>query len=168
MLGGGRESHAPEYGLPSLKAPTLARLRYGLWLARRTGAPVGFTGGVGWAQAAGPSEADIAARVATEEFRHPLAWIEGDSRDTRGNAAGTVALLRRARVGEAVLVTHAWHMPRALRLFDAAAAGSIRFVAAPIGLGRGDGGALDWIPSAEGHELVRNVVREALARWADG
>ena len=168
VLGGGRESQAPEYGLPSLKPATLARLRYGLWLSRRTGAPVGFTGGVGWAQAPGPSEAEIAARIAADEFRQPLAWTESASRDTRGNAAGTVALLRHAKVAEAVLVTHAWHMPRALRLFDAAADGSIRFVAAPIGLARGDNPAFDWLPTAEGYELVRNATREALARWADG
>ena len=167
VLGGGRESQAPEYGLPSLKPATLARLRYGLWLARRSGAPVAFTGGVGWAQAAGPSEAEIAARIAADEFRHPLAWTEGASRDTRGNAAGTVALLRRANATEAVLVTHAWHMPRALRLFDAAAGGSIRFIAAPIGPGRGDSPAFDWLPTAEGYELVRNASREVLARWAD-
>jgi hypothetical protein len=43
-------SYAPEYGVGNLAAPSLERLRYGLWLSRSTGVPVAFSGGVGWAQ----------------------------------------------------------------------------------------------------------------------
>jgi len=164
VLGGGREIHAPEYGRPDLRPYTVARLRYGLWLARRTDAPVAFSGGTGWAQPDGMPEAEIAAHIAAAEFGRPLAWTEADSRDTRGNATATVALLGRHGVAQAVIVTHAWHMPRALRLFEAAAQGSIRFVAAPVGLGRGDSAAFDWLPTADGFELVRQALREALAR----
>ena len=46
----------------------------------------------------------------------PLRWTEDRSRDTRENAAATVALLRAAGVRQIVLVTHASHMPRAMRL----------------------------------------------------
>jgi uncharacterized SAM-binding protein YcdF (DUF218 family) len=166
VLGGGREAYAPEYALPDLKPHTLARLRYGLWLARRTGAPVGFSGGIGWAQPDGVPEAEIAARVAATEFGQPLAWTESLSRDTRGNAIGTVARLQRSHIAEAVIVTHAWHMPRALRRFEAAAQGSIRFVAAPIGSGRADSAAFEWVPTSDGTELVRNAVREIFARAA--
>ena len=164
VLGGGREAWAPEYGQPDLRPQTLMRLRYGLWLAGRTAAPVVFSGGTGWAQSDGSPEAEIAARIAAAEFGRPLAWAETLSRDTRGNAEGTVAWLRRSKVAEAVIVTHAWHMPRALRLFEAAAQGSIRFTAAPVGYGGGDRAALDWMPSSEGQELVRGTVRELLAR----
>ncbi len=164
VLGGGREALSAEYALPDLRPLTLARLRYGVWLSRRTGAPLGFTGGTGWAQPDGVPEAQIAARVAATEFGRPLAWTEAASRDTRANAVETVALLRRADVGHAVLVTHAWHMPRALRRFEAAAGGSIRFTAAPIGPGLGDRAAFDWLPTAEGTELVRVSLREVLAR----
>ncbi|MGZ5214705.1 MAG: YdcF family protein, partial [Caldimonas sp.] len=50
ILGAGVEPFAPEYGVSSLQYPSLERLRYGLWLARETGAPIAFSGGVGWAQ----------------------------------------------------------------------------------------------------------------------
>ena len=64
ILGGGSEPFAPEYGVSSLQAASLERLRYGLWLAGETGAPVAFSGGVGHAQAGATQE----ARVARYEF----------------------------------------------------------------------------------------------------
>lgn len=78
-----------------------------------------------------------------------------------------MALLEQAGVRRAVLVTHAWHMPRALRLFNAAAGGKIEFDhlnhLAPLTRG----GAVDWIPSAERlRARARYVLREALARLA--
>jgi len=165
VLGGGRDAFAPEYGRSTLRPRSLERLHYGVWLARETGATVGFTGGVGWGESSGPTEAEVAAHVAAKDFGLPLKWTEGDSRDTRENAIRSVALLKQAGVTRAILVTHAWHMPRALRLFDAAAGGAIEFIAAPIALAPlNRGGAVDWIPSAEGFERVRLVLREGLAR----
>lgn len=167
VLGGGREVFAPEYGVASLAPPSLERLRYGLWLGRQTGLPVGFSGGTGWAQADGLSEAQIASRIAAEEFGRPLRWIEEQSRDTRENAARTVALLDRAGISEIVLVTHVWHMPRARRAFEQAGAGRLRVVPAPIGLAsRIDRQALLWLPSAEGFAEVRHALRERIGLWA--
>jgi uncharacterized SAM-binding protein YcdF (DUF218 family) len=167
VLGGGRDMFAPEYGRSTLRPRSLERLHYGVWLARETGATLGFSGGVGWGDKSGPSEAEVAAYVAVKDFGLALKWTEGDSRDTRENAIRTVALLKQAGVTRAVLVTHAWHMPRALRLFEAAAGGAIEFIAAPIALAPlSRGGAVDWIPSAEGFERVRLVLREGLARLA--
>ncbi len=167
VLGAGREALAPEYGSASLKHQSLERLRYGVWLSRETGAPVGFSGGIGWSQDVGPTEAEVAERVAAKDFGLPLEWIESQSRDTRENAIRTVALLKRAGVKRAVLVTHGWHMPRALRLFEAAAADQIEIVPAPMGLASlGQGPVLDWLPSAEGFARVRQVLRELLGRLA--
>ncbi|MGL6111678.1 MAG: YdcF family protein, partial [Rubrivivax sp.] len=120
VLGGGRESLAPEYGTGSLSGQTLERLRYGLWLARETALPVAFSGGTGHGQTPGPSEAEIAALIAAREFGRPLKWIEANSRDTRENAAHSVALLRPAGVTQIVLVTHGGHMRRSLRAFEQA------------------------------------------------
>ncbi len=167
VLGGGRDAFAPEYGRSTLRPRSLERLHYGVWLARETGATLGFTGGTGWGDPTGPAEAEVAAVVAAKDFGLPLKWTEADSRDTRENAIRSVALLEKAGTTRAILVTHAWHMPRALRLFNAAADGRIEFVAAPIGLAPlGRGGAVDWIPSAEGFDRVRLVLREGLARLA--
>lgn len=51
VLGGGVIAQAPEYGTAQPSARTLARLRYGARLARASGLPVAFAGGIGWAAA---------------------------------------------------------------------------------------------------------------------
>jgi uncharacterized SAM-binding protein YcdF (DUF218 family) len=167
VLGGGREAHAPEYGVANLNHASLERLRYGLWLARETGAPVVFSGGVGWMQNEGVSEAQIAARVAAADFGRPLRWTEEESRDTRENAARTLALMRREGLAELVIVTHAWHMPRSMRAFSQAADSKLKVTAAPMGLApRIDQPWLKWIPSSEGHSHVRLILRELVGLLA--
>jgi len=161
VLGGGMEALAPEYGVSSLRAPSLERLRYGIWLGRETGLPVAFSGGVGWAQLDAKPEAQIAAQIAASEYGRPLKWIEDNSRDTHENAGRTVALLKSQGIRQIVLVTHGYHMPRALRNFEHAAGGAIRIEAAPMGMAqRGDRPLLDWIPTTDGFQDTRNVLRE--------
>lgn len=166
VLGGGREPLAPEYGVSSLQSRSLERLRYGLWLSRATGAPVAFSGGSGHAQSAGTSEADIAARIAQQEFARPLKWIEPESRDTRENAALTLPLLKPAGAQQIILVTHGYHMPRALRAFRQAVERSgqqIDVVGAPMGLASHvERPALRWLPSNDGFVLMRQVLHEAV------
>ena len=165
VIGGGAEPLAPEYGISNLVPASLERLRYGLWLSRETGAPVAFSGGVGWAQAndAKP-EAEVAARIASREFGQPLKWQEDRSRDTRENAGHTVQLLKRDGITRIVLVTHGWHMPRAQKMFEQAAGGSVKVQPAPMGLAQNTTRpVLDWIPSPAGYQKVHHAVRELLA-----
>jgi uncharacterized SAM-binding protein YcdF (DUF218 family) len=172
VLGGGLNRTAPEYGRPDLGEPALERLRYGTWLSRQTGIPLAVSGGTGWAGAGGtspPSEADVMGDIAAQDFQRPPRWRERDSRDTHENAVNTVTLLAPQGVREIVVVTHGWHMPRALREFRAAAAA--RAGAAPMairgapmgGAGPADRAVLDWMPSGTGALRVRAVLREALA-----
>jgi uncharacterized SAM-binding protein YcdF (DUF218 family) len=169
MLGGGREEVAPEYGVASLSPMSLERLRYGVWLSRETGAPLMFSGGLGHAAGPGTAEADVAAEIAQREFLRPLRWVEAKSRDTRENAQYSIALLRELELPQStqvVLVTHGWHMPRALRAFKEEAARakvSWEIVPAPMGLAPPlERTALRWVPSSEGSQLVRTAVREKL------
>ena len=168
VLGGGREALAPEYGMSNLTPPAMQRLRYGLWLSRATGLPVAFSGGVGHAGVGEASEAETAARIAEREFRQPLRWVESQSRDTRENAAYTLALLAPQGVRRLVVVTDGWHMPRSLRAFRAAAAPrGVEVIAAPMGMGAAvDHPVLRWAPTSEGLVRVRNVVREWLGTMA--
>ncbi len=167
VLGGGREKFAPEYGVANLNADSLERLRYGLWLGRETGIPVAFSGGTGWAQPDGISEAEVASRIAAQEFARPLKWVEGDSRDTRENAARTVPLLRSSDVRKLLLVTHGWHMPRARRAFELSAGSAITVEPAPMGLALGDQSRiLDALPSTHGFARNRQVLREWLGSLA--
>jgi uncharacterized SAM-binding protein YcdF (DUF218 family) len=168
ILGGGLEPFAPEYGVSNLSPDSIERLRYGLWLSRETGAPVAFSGGVGWADAgSGTPEAQIAARIAAQEFGRPIKWIEDQSRDTRENAARSVTMLREAGMDHAILVTHGWHMLRARRAFEQAAAGALRIEAAPVGLVvHPPTSALTWLPTGGGSVKVREVLRELLGSAA--
>jgi len=167
VLGGGLEPYAPEYGVSSLAHTSLERLRYGVWLSRETGLPLGFSGGVGWAQPDSKPEAQIAAQIAAGEFGRPLKWVEDNSRDTRENALRTLALLRPQGIRHIVLVTSAAHMPRALKHFEAAAAGNVAIEAAPMGLARGtETAALTWMPTSKGITDVREILREWLGRLA--
>lgn len=170
-LGGGRESLAPQYGTSDLSAYSAERLRYAIWLGRRTGLPVGFSGGVGWAQKGevGASEAETAARIAQQFYGVNLRWMETESADTRQNAAYTLAMLAEERVPEIVLVTDAFHMPRAQRLFDEAARQvavkhpdwpTVRVTPAPLGYWRR--GDLDWLPSLAGAVNVRLALKECI------
>lgn len=169
VLGGGRESFAPEYGVSSLSPQSLERLRYGIWLGRQTNVPVMFSGGPGHAAQTGESEAEVAADIAAREFGRPLRWTETQSRDTRENAQYAATQLREARIEQVILVTHGWHMARAVRAFEAASArlgAKWQIVPAPMGLARRvERPALRWMPSSEGFLLVRAVLREKIGWW---
>jgi uncharacterized SAM-binding protein YcdF (DUF218 family) len=163
VLGGGRESRAPEYGLSNLSPTSLERLRYALWLSRETGAPVAFSGGVGYEGDEGPAEAQVASRIAEREFLRPLRWIEDQSRDTRENARRSVALLKPAGVKRLIVVTHGWHMRRSLRNFEEAAHGEMRIVPGPMGLAPTiERPVLRWLPSYQGYTLTRQALKEGL------
>ena len=168
VLGGGVDRHVPELGQGGPSRITAERLAYGVWLARRSGWPLGFTGGIGWAATdLKQPEADIIGRVAAEDYGLPLRWAESTSRDTRENAAHTLPMLAAQGVKQVLLVTHDSHMRRAVRAFEAAAAPlGIRILPAPVGLRHDALGSLsDWCPSAEGFARVRYVIYEQLGWW---
>ncbi len=184
VLGSGRETLAPEYGRSMLSPVGLQRLVYALWLARQTGLPLAYAGGVGWGEDGTTSEAETAASIAREQPGQPaLRWLDTRSRDTRENAENIVPLLRADGVRRIVLVTSASHMPRALRWFKAAAAGgspkepmksmksmetmeTIELVPAPTGyIGDDDAAALAWLPSGRGALAVHTAWHEWVGLW---
>lgn len=170
VLGGGREALAPEYAEAHLSPRSMQRLHYGLWLARRLNAPVMFSGGTGLSQTPGPAEADIAARITERDYGRRLRWTERESRDTRENATASLNLLAGQGLTDVVLVTHGWHMPRAVRAFEDAARQRglpLQIVPAPVGLARNlERPVLDWLPSAEGFGQVRQALRELVGLLA--
>ncbi|HEX7638806.1 MAG TPA: YdcF family protein, partial [Burkholderiaceae bacterium] len=166
VLGGGIDRAPADDPGAALNPTPLARLRYGVWLARQTGLPLAASGGTGWAATDQPAEATVMAEVAGTEFGQPMRWIEPRSRDTHENAFDTVALLAPAGVKTIVVVTNGWHMPRALHEFRAAAAAhpGLRIVPAPMGQGfPATRGLLRWMPSGTGAHRLYQVLREALA-----
>lgn len=164
VLGAGTQPYAPEYGMANLSPSSIERLRYGMWLARRTGAPIGFSGGIAWGRSNDETpEATVAARIAEQEFGRKLQWIDVFAKDTGESASRVVALLRKAGIKKVIVVTHGWHMARARQAFEAAAKGDIEVIAAPVGLRpNSQVGALRWLPSLGGAEAVRLALREWL------
>ena len=162
VLGGGVQRTAPEYGSPQPNAGTAARVRYGIHLARASGLPLAFAGGVGWANAGyeSASEAPPAALFANESGA-TLRWLDGQSRNTAENASRIRALVQPEGITRIALVTHAWHMPRSQRLFEAA---GFTVLPAPMGYIVPNARALlEWLPSSEGLMASRQVLREWLA-----
>lgn len=172
VLGGGLVPNSPEYGQPQPSGYTTARLRYGISLSRQSGLPIAFSGGHGWASVAQPqavphTEADVAARVALQDYGVALRWLERQSRDTSENARLTAALLGRDGVTRIALVTDAWHMPRAQVAFERS---GLRVTPAPMGfIQPAQPGLLTWLPSTAGLSTSQLVLREWLgllaARW---
>jgi uncharacterized SAM-binding protein YcdF (DUF218 family) len=117
VLGGGLRKSAPEYDYqPTVSSRTLERLRYAALLSRKTGLPVLVSGGH-VLNALEPSEAEIMTAVLEQEFNVSVRWQENKSRNTRENAQFCQQILSAERIERILLVTHAFHMRRAMNEF---------------------------------------------------
>lgn len=116
ILGAGRRYHAPEYADDIPNEFALERIRYGVWLARRTLLPVMVTGGLGAKYS--KSEAEIMKQVIESEYALPVRWIETQSTNTHENAKFSAELLKAEGIDSVYLVTHALHMKRSLASFE--------------------------------------------------
>lgn len=166
VLSGGRELGAQEYGGATLTGRSIARLAYGIGLAKASQLPMVYTGGnadSGTAEDATKTEAAIAGRIAREQYGYTIKWLEDKSRDTQENAQYTAQLLQPQGIRRIVLVTHVWHMRRSIEWFTRA---GFEVQAAPMGfIGSGENAARDYLPSAPGLLLSYWLWREQLGRW---
>lgn len=152
ILGGGKRTHAPEYGGEAVNRLTLERLRFGARLARDSGRPVLVSGGLA---RDGVPEAELMRATLETDFGVIPRWIESASRDTRENARLSAAQLKAAGVERIVLVTHAVHIPRAQAEFESQ---GLQVVPAPTAWLGGDPASGD-IPS------VLPTANAAYAGW---
>ena len=162
----GRIRPAWEFGAAETLSPlSMQRLRYGAWLARRTGLPIAVTGGA-LEQEATPLAVLAAHVLETEHGLQPIV-AEAASDTTWENGWFTARLLEQAGIRRVALVTHAFHMERARHSFEAA---GLTVVTAPTGFygddtdnGRPPIG--DWLPSGTAmamstialHEITGNL-----------
>lgn len=163
VLGGGVVPAAPEYGVAQPSPNTLQRLRYGVHLARQGGQPLAFTGGVGWGAAGLATEAEGAvARRVLAEYGLAARWIDDQARDTGENALRMAQMLHPEGLRRIALVTDAVHMPRAAAAFRAA---GFEVLPAPTDFPvPRSGPLLEWLPSAHGASINRQMLREWMGR----
>jgi uncharacterized SAM-binding protein YcdF (DUF218 family) len=162
VLGAEQIHTALEYGGPTVGALTLERIRYAAHLQRLTGLPLVVSGGSGVSGL--PSTAALMRDALTGDFGVPVTGVEGRSLTTAENAAFSVPIVRAVGGTAVVVVTHAWHMPRALASF---AGFGLPVFAAPTGFASArpvDPG--DFVPHASAlsrsslglHELIGSLV----------
>lgn len=161
ILSAGLDEITPEAGgAPSVDAMTLARLRYGARLHRETHLPILVTGGP-WGKRH-TVLGDAMADSLQTDFLVKTRWIERLSKTTRGNAEGSAEILQGAEIDTVVLVTHAWHMPRAKRAFERA---GLTVIPAPMGFERSAGlRPGDLLPSAKALHMSYYACHELLGR----
>lgn len=161
VLGAGVYRNAPEYGGDTVSRYALERVRYAARLARQSGLPLLLTGGSVFG---GDPEAALMRDCLEKEFGVPVRWVETRSRDTGENAALSAALLQAEGIQRIALVSHAWHMRRALPLFENQ---GLEVIAAPtIFHHRTDWSAFEsWLPTAG--EMTRIAAHEWLGHWVN-
>ena len=99
----------------ALGPDTLERLAYAARAWRRLRLPVLVSGGPVLGSQA--SVAGLMKAALEGDFAVPVAWVEDQSRTTWENAVYSARILNRAHIGTVVIVTHAYHLPRALWAF---------------------------------------------------
>jgi uncharacterized SAM-binding protein YcdF (DUF218 family) len=115
LLAGGSYRDAAEYGGDTPNAISLERLRYAVRLHRASGLPILVTGGI---PANGTlAEGRILQQVLQDEYGITPRWVEDAARTTWDNAHLSAPLLKQAGIQRIALVTHAWHLRRAVPLF---------------------------------------------------
>jgi len=140
---------------------TLQREQAGAALARRTHLPVLVSGGV--IRPGAPSLAAMMTESMDADFGVTVRWGEDGSGDTWENARRSAALLRAAGINRVYLVTHAWHMRRALLAFRRA---GLEAVAAPVQIDAGpEWSAGSFTPNARAWQECFWAVHE-LVGWA--
>jgi uncharacterized SAM-binding protein YcdF (DUF218 family) len=160
VLGGGVRHNEREWPHADWPNPrTLERLAFGALLSRASGLPILVSGGT--PRRRETSEAALMARTLEGSFGLSPRWLDEQARDTAGNAAESARLLAADGVGRVVLVTQAYHMPRALAAFRAA---GLDPIAAPHGFSGGSK-IESWhafLPSASATGLSWLATHEAI------
>jgi len=135
---------------------TLDRLRTGAALHRRTGLPILVSGGVG--QVGMPAFSVVMAESLKDDFQTPARWVEAKSTDTWENARFTADILKAEGITSIYLVTHSWHMRRALIAFQGT---GLTVTAAPTSFDDPLGPELgDFLPRASGWQTGYFAIHE--------
>ncbi|MFZ1990984.1 MAG: YdcF family protein [Alphaproteobacteria bacterium] len=115
VLSAGLRNKAHEFGEDAPDDLTLERLRYAAYLERKTHLPILVSGG------ALPSDEGNLAQVMAETLKNDYGidarWVEDKSLTTAENAKFSAAILKASGISRIYLVSHGWHLARALLAF---------------------------------------------------
>lgn len=167
VLAGDASLFAPEYGSETCGPMTLERLRFAAYLARETSLPILVSGGP--PKRGATAHAAMMQTALERDFRLPVRWVEPWSGNTRDNVRLSIPMLRKDGIERAYVVTHAWHMPRALAEFERL---GFEAVAAPTGFRASP--TLEWstfTPSAKALRESSWALHEWFGRawyWISG
>lgn len=139
VLAAGRERGQPGLGGDAADALTLERLRFAARLHRATGLPLLVSGGPPAGMA---PMAALMGQALAQDFQVAARWREAASLNTAENALFSARLLEGEGLRRVLLVTHGWHLPRAMMAFGAT--------------------GLDPIPAAATHVARPRLAPEAL------
>ncbi|MFC0335930.1 Uncharacterized SAM-binding protein YcdF, DUF218 family [Kushneria avicenniae] len=131
ILSGGRLFGQSQLdGRDDVTPMAMQRLADGARIKREIDLPVLIAGGGGRRGTHNPPEADLMAFRFESSFGLPTRWREIQSHTTEQNALYSARMLRDDNIDTVILVTSAWHMPRAKRAFENE---GITVLAAPTG-----------------------------------
>jgi len=116
VLGGGVHRGDGAKVPDTLGAWSLERLYFTQQAYRQLNLKVAVSGGR--AMGAHVSEASLMKGILENDFAVPVGWVEDRSTTTFENAVYTARVLKADNITTIVLVTHAWHMKRALWSFE--------------------------------------------------
>jgi len=117
VLSGGRIPNAREYtNLDTINAKSLERLRYASRLAKVHSLPVVLVGGS--VNGERQSEAVLMQHALKTDFGVEATLLEEKSRNTFENARFASIVLKENSVSNILLVSHAYHLPRAMWCFE--------------------------------------------------
>ena len=120
LLGGGVYEKAPEFGgRDSLNRYALMRTVFAAELVRKTGISVYATGGAPLTHHTEPEGAIMARWLVKFGVPKLLVHAEISARTTWENAGNIKLALQKQGISTLILVTSAWHMPRAVWCFRA-------------------------------------------------
>ena len=117
ILTAGRFKYADEYGNEDVSGDNgFGRLRYGVKLHKMTNLPILVTGGL--SDDKNIPLGKLMARDMAVHFETSPKWQENESKNTAENAKYSRDLLRKEGISEVFLVSDAWHMRRAVDIFE--------------------------------------------------
>ena len=117
VLSGGRVPIAREYrNLDTVNSRSLERLRYASRLAKVHSLPVVLVGGSVHGER--KSEASLMQQTLKTDFGVEASLLEEKSKNTFENARFVNKILKEHSISKILLVTHAYHMPRAMWCFE--------------------------------------------------